>query len=141
MDGDRFVGLLPAGRGDAHKLLSIAGDAHAEAGHHLLSFGYLLLDEEPLVGKGGQKLGDPCLKPSRPGCWPGSRGVWLTKSGASISSNAPRSALPCSASKKRRTNVLLCSADIEVPPCELLAFLRGMAPCMMPLEISRRTCR
>src|SRR5918992_4331368 len=40
--------------------------------------------------------------------------MWLMKSGASIWSNASRSALPSCASKKWRTNALLCSADIEV---------------------------
>src|SRR3712207_8882034 len=58
MDGDSFVGRLPAGRRDAQNLLSIVGGAHDEAGHHRVSFGYLLLDEEPAVGKGGRILGD-----------------------------------------------------------------------------------
>src|SRR5215210_4800592 len=48
--------------------------------------------------------------------------MWLTKSGASIWSNASRSALPSCASKKRRTNALLCSADIEGPPCRPALF-------------------
>jgi hypothetical protein len=34
------------------------GGTHDEAGDHLVCFGYLLLDEEPAVGKGGSELGD-----------------------------------------------------------------------------------
>jgi hypothetical protein len=34
---------------------------HCEAAHHLVSFGYLILDDEPDVGQGGQKLGDRLL--------------------------------------------------------------------------------
>ena len=40
--------------------------------------------------------------------------MWLMKSGASIWCNSSRSALPSCVSKKRRTNGLLSSADIEV---------------------------
>jgi hypothetical protein len=53
VDDDDPVGYLPAGRRNAHKLPSIVGGVHGEASHHLVARGYLVLDEEPAVGKGG----------------------------------------------------------------------------------------
>jgi hypothetical protein len=57
VDEDSFVGRLLAGRRDAQKLLSIVGSVRGDAAHHLLCFSYLLLDDEPVVGKGGSILG------------------------------------------------------------------------------------
>jgi hypothetical protein len=48
-----LLGQIPAARRHAHKLPSIVGGVHGEAGHYLVSPGYLVLDEEPAVGKGG----------------------------------------------------------------------------------------
>ena len=45
VDDDGLVGQLPAGRSNAHKLPSIVGGVHDEAGHHLVSLGYLILDD------------------------------------------------------------------------------------------------
>src|SRR5215216_619174 len=56
VDEDGIVGCLPAGRRDAQKLPSIVGGVHGEAAHHLVCFGYLLLDGEPGVGKRGSIL-------------------------------------------------------------------------------------
>src|SRR5918994_2009009 len=57
VDDDDPVGYLPAGWRNTHKLTSIVGAVHGEAGHHLVACGYLVLDEEPAVGKGGKHLG------------------------------------------------------------------------------------
>ena len=58
MDSDRSERHLPTGRGDAQKLPSIVGAAHAEAGPHLFPFGYLPLDDKLAVGKGRRKLSE-----------------------------------------------------------------------------------
>src|SRR5215216_1608558 len=46
------------------------------------------------------------------------------KSGASISSTARRSLLTTRVSMKRRANAIFSSADIEVPPCQLVFLQR-----------------
>jgi hypothetical protein len=61
VDAHGFEGYIPVGRRDAQKLPSIVGDVYSEARHHLVSFGYLLLDEDPVVGKGVSILGDRLL--------------------------------------------------------------------------------
>ena len=45
MDDDGHVSQLPAARSNTHKLPSIVGDVHDEAGHHLVACGYLVLDD------------------------------------------------------------------------------------------------
>ena len=61
MDLDGFEGDLPAGRRDAHELGSIVDETHPDAGNHLVSFGYLILDEKPDVGCAGQDLSNRLL--------------------------------------------------------------------------------
>src|ERR671912_213504 len=56
VDEDGIVGCHSAGRRHAQKLLSIVGGAPADAAHHLVCFGYLLLEHEAGVGKGGMIL-------------------------------------------------------------------------------------
>src|ERR671912_1333206 len=56
VDEDGHGGHLPAGRRDAQKLPQVVGGVHGEAAHHLVCFCYLLLDDEPGVGKGGMIL-------------------------------------------------------------------------------------
>src|SRR5829696_4332971 len=75
VDSDSFEFLLPAGRGDTHILPSIVGDVYAVAAHHLVSFGYLLLDEAPTVGKGTRSLGDRSLQAFAAGLLAGEHAV------------------------------------------------------------------
>ena len=46
VDDDSPVGQLPAGGCNAHELSSIVGSVHDEAGNHLVSPGYLILDDQ-----------------------------------------------------------------------------------------------
>jgi hypothetical protein len=52
VDLDAPVGNLRAGRRNAHKLPSIVGGVRHEAGHHLVTCSYLVLDDYVALGEG-----------------------------------------------------------------------------------------
>jgi hypothetical protein len=55
-DNQRFE--LFAGGHETHPLPSVMGGAYGKGSHHLVSFGYLLLDDVAAVGVGGMIFGD-----------------------------------------------------------------------------------